>query len=139
MTIQKQLTHLSFAAIMLVFAALPALAQTGSVARSVARSLDSQTAMVTTSNSDRVAALRMERLSIPTKESTSVAGPAITEKQPTFSATQFTKSVTEPAVIKDSTALEFTSLAKPRFDETSPKALTFVPSRGPKLPWQPGN
>ena len=31
MTIQKQLSHLSFAAIMLVFATLPALAQTGSV------------------------------------------------------------------------------------------------------------
>ena len=120
MTIQKQLSHLSFAAIMLVFAALPALAQTGSV--------DNQTAMAT--------ALRKDHLSIPTKESTIVVAPAITEKQPSFSVTQFMKSTAEPAVITDSMLFEFTSLEKPRFDETSPKSITFVPSRGPKLPWQ---
>jgi len=133
MTIQKQLSHLSFAAIMLVFAALPALAQTGSV--------DNQTAMATTSNlveSEQVAALRKDRLSIPTKESTIVVAPAITEKQPSFSITQFMKSATEPTMITDSKAFEFTSIEKPRtaFNETSSKAITFVPSRGPKLPWQ---
>lgn len=33
---------------------------------------------------------------------------------------------------------EFTSLEKPgkTFNQTSPKSITFVPSRGPKLPWQ---
>jgi len=133
MTIQKQLSHLSFAAIMLVFAALPALAQTGSV--------DNQTAMATTSNlveSEQVAALRKDRLSIPTKESTIVVAPAITEKQPSFSITQFMKSATEPTMISDSKAFEFTSVEKPRtaFNEPSSKAITFVPSRGPKLPWQ---
>jgi len=133
MTIQKQLSHLSFAAIMLVFAALPALAQTGSV--------DNQTAMATTSNlveSEQVAALRKDRLSIPTKESTIVVAPAITEKQPSFSITQFMKSVTEPTMLSDSKAFEFTSVEKPRtaFNETSSKAINFVPSRGPKLPWQ---
>ena len=128
MTIQKQLSHLSFAAIMLVFAALPALAQTGSV--------DSQTAIAFTSNSEQVVALRRDRLSIPAKESTIVIAPATTEKQPSFSATQFMKSATEPAAISDSTVFEFTSLEKPRFNETSSKSITFVPSRGPKLPWQ---
>src|SRR6185436_20940291 len=62
MTTQKQLSHLSFAAIMLVFAALPALAQTGSV--------HNQTVVATTSNliaADQVAALRKNRLSIPSK------------------------------------------------------------------------
>ena len=114
---------------MLVFAALPALAQTGSV--------DNQTAVATTSNLvDQVAALRKDRLSIPTKESTIVVAPAITEKQPSFSVTQFMKSATEPAVISDSKVFEFTSLEKPRFNETSSKSITFVPSRGPKLPWQ---
>lgn len=131
MTIQKQLSHLSFAAIMLVFAALPALAQTGSV--------DSQTAIAFTSNSEQVVALRRDRLSIPAKESTIVIAPAITEKQPSFSATQFMKSATEPAAISDSTAFEFTSLEKPRFNETSSKSITFVPSRGPKLPWLQSN
>ena len=122
MTIQKQLSHLSFAAIMLVFAALPALAQTGSV--------DNQTAVAT--------ALHRNHLSIPAKESTIVVAPATTEKQPSFSATQFMKSVTEPAVVTDGKVFEFTSLEKPgkTFNQTSPKSNTFVPSRGPKLPWQ---
>ena len=105
MTIQKQLSHLSFAAIILVFAALPALAQTGSV--------DNQTVVAT--------ALRKERLSIPTKESTIVVAPAITERQPSFSLNQFMKSATEPAGLSDSTAFEFTSVEKTRntFNETS--------------------
>ena len=120
MTIQKQLSHLSFAAIMLVFAALPALAQTGSV--------DNQTAVATT--------LHRNHLSIPPKQSTIVVAPAVTEKQPSLSATQFMQAVTEPAVITDGKVFEFTSLEKPRFNETSPKSITFVPSRGPKLPWQ---
>ena len=130
MTIQKQLSHLSFAAIMLVFAALPALAQTGS--------LDNQTAVASTSNFDQVATLRKDRLSIPKKDSTIVVAPAITEKQPSFSATQFVKSATEATVISDSTVFEFRSVEKPResFNETSSKSITFVPSRGPKLPWQ---
>ena len=90
MTIQKQLSHLSFAAIMLVFAALPALAQTGSV--------DNQTAVATT--------LHRTHLSIPTKESTIVVAPAVTEKQPSLSATQFMKSAIEPAVITDGKVFE---------------------------------
>lgn len=135
MTIQKQISHLSFAAIMLVFATLPALAQTGSV--------DNQTAVATTSKIvafGDVAALRdtlrKDRASIPAKESTIVFAPAITEKQPLFSLNQFVKSVTKPAAIDDSTVFTLTNLEKPRFDETSPKAITFVPSRGPKMPWQ---
>ena len=134
MTIQKQLSHLSFAAIMLVFAALPALAQTASV--------DNQNAVATTSNlvaSGQMAALRKNRLSILTKESTIVVAPAITEKQqPSFSINQFMKSATEPTAISDSTMFEFTNVEKPgkAFNETSSKAITFVPSRGPKLPWQ---
>ena len=124
MTTQKQISHLSFAAIVLVFAALPALAQTGSV--------DNQSVVAT--------ALRKERVSVPTtKESTIVVAPAITEKQqPSFSATQFMKSATELAVVSDSKVLEFTSLEKPRkaFEDTSSKSINFVPSRGPKFPWQ---
>ena len=133
MTIQKQLSHLSFAAIMLVFASLPVLAQTGSV--------DNQAAVATTSNlveSEQVAALRKDRLSIPTKESTIVVAPAITEKQPSFSITQFMKSANAPAAIGDSTISDFKSFENSRnaFNETSSKAITFVPSRGPKYPWQ---
>src|SRR5687767_5262527 len=120
MTIQKQLSHLSFAAIMLVFAALPALAQTGTV--------DNQTAMAT--------ALRKDRLSFPTKESTIVVALAVMETQPSFSITQFMNSASKPAVVTDRQVFEFASLEKPRFNETSPKSITFVPSRGPKLPWQ---
>jgi hypothetical protein len=130
MTIQKQLSHLSFAAIILVFAALPALAQTGSV--------DNQTAVATTSNlveSDQVATLRKDRVRIPSKESPIVVASAKTEEQVSFSATQFVKSLTEPTVISDTTAFEFTSLEKPRFSETSSKTINFVPSRGPKFPW----
>jgi hypothetical protein len=122
MTIQKQLSHLSFAAIMLVFAALPALAQTGSV--------DNQTAVATT--------LHRNHLSIPPKESTIVVAPAVTEKQPSLSATQFMQAVTEPAVITGGKVFESTSLDKPgkTLNETASKSITFVPSRGPKLPWQ---
>ena len=133
MTTQKQLSHLSFAAIMLVFAALPALAQTGSV--------DNQTAVVTTSTqveAEQVAALRKDRSSIPTKESTIVVAPTVTEKQPSFSINQFMKSASESMVISDSTAFEFKSIEKTDkvFTDSSSKAINFVPSRGPKLPWQ---
>jgi hypothetical protein len=129
MTIQKQISHLSIAAIILVFAALPALAQTGSV--------DTQTAVATTSNVDQVAALRKDRVSMPTKKSPIVVAPAITEKQPSFSLTQFMKSATEPAVITGNPAFELTSLETLRksFSETSSKSINFVPSRGPKFPW----
>ena len=133
MTIQKQLSHLSFAAIMLVFAALPALAQTGSA--------DNQTAVVSTSTqveAEQVAALRKDRSSIPTKESAIVVAPTITEKQPSFSINQFMKSASESMVISDSTAFEFKSVEKTDkpFTDSSSKAINFVPSRGPKLPWQ---
>ena len=131
MTTQKQISHLSFAAIILVFAALPALAQTGTV--------DNQTVVATTSNlveSDQLAILRKDRVSIPTRKAPIVVTPVVNEKQqPSFSATQFMKSATEPAVISDSTTFEFTSLEKPRFNETSSKTINFVPSRGPKFPW----
>jgi hypothetical protein len=131
MTTQKQISHLSFAAIILVFAALPAFAQTGSV--------DNQTVVATTSNlveSEQLAALRKDRVSVPTKKSPIVVAPVVTEKQqPSFSATQFMKSATEPAAISDTTTFEFTSLEKPRFNETSSKTINFVPSRGPKFPW----
>ena len=131
MTTQKQISHLSFAAIILVFAALPALAQTGTV--------DNQTVVATTSNlveSDQLAALRKERVSVPTRKAPIVIAPVVTEKQqPSFSATQFMKSATEPTVVSDSTTFKFTSLEKPRFNETSSKTINFVPSRGPKFPW----
>jgi hypothetical protein len=131
MTTQKQLSHLSFAAIILVFAALPALAQTGSV--------DNQTVVATTSNlveSEQLAALRKERVSIPVKKSPIAVAPVVTERrQPSFSMTQFMKSAVEPAVISDSTTFEFTGLEKPRFNEASTKTINFVPSRGPKFPW----
>jgi hypothetical protein len=130
MTIQKQLSHLSFAAIMLVFAALPALAQTGSV--------DNQTAVAVTLNSvesDQLAALRKNRVSIPKKELPIVVAPASTEKQqPSFSMGQFMKSATEPAVISDSKVFELTSLENP--GKASSNGINFVPSRGPKFPWQ---
>jgi hypothetical protein len=133
MTIQKQLSHLSFAAIMLVFAALPALAQTGSA--------DNQTAVAVTLNSvapDQLAALRKDRVSVPKKESPIVVAPASTEKQPSFSMNQFVKSATEPAVISDSKVLANTSLDTPSkaFTDSSSKSINFVPSRGPKFPWQ---
>ena len=130
MTTQKQLSHLSFAAIILVFAALPALAQTGSV---------DQTAVATTSTlvvSDQLAALRKDRVSIPVKKSPIAVTPVVTEKQqPSFSMTQFMKSATAPSVISDTTTFEFTNVERPRFDEASSKTINFVPSRGPKFPW----
>jgi hypothetical protein len=134
MTIQKQLSHLSFAAIVLVFAALPALAQTGSV--------DNQTVVATTSNfakADQMAALRKALSGTSTRESTIVVAPAITEKQqPSFSVNQFVKSATESTATSNNTVFEFTNIDKPgkAFNETSSKAITFVPSRGPKMPWQ---
>jgi len=124
MTLQKQLSHLSFAAIMLVFAALPALAQTGSV--------DNQTVVATTSNS-----VKSDLLFTLRKETTTAVTPVVTEKQPTLSVTQFTKSATESTVISDRKVFELSSLEKPgkAFNET-PKSINFVPSRGQKMPWQ---
>lgn len=115
---------------MLVFAALPALAQTGAV--------ETSTAVATTSTSvaaAEIAALRKDRASIPVKESTIVVAPANAEKRPSFSLTQFVKSAVEPTTISDSKVVEFTNLETPRFNETSSKAIQFIPSRGPKFPW----
>lgn len=132
MTIQKQLSHLSFAAIILVFAALPALAQTGSV--------DNQNAVATTSNlatADQMAALRKALSSTPSKKSTIVVAPAVTEKQqPSFSLNQFLQSATEPEVISDSKVFTTFETPSKTFSDTSSKSINFVPSRGPKLPWQ---
>lgn len=133
MTTQKQLSQLSFAAIMLVFAALPALAQTGS---------DNQTVVATTSNSvesDQMAviraALRKDRVSVPAREATIVVAPVAAEKQPSFSLNQFVRSATEPAMITDSKVFESTTLERPAFTNSSAKSIQFVPSRGPKYPW----
>lgn len=135
MTKQKQLSHLSFAAIMLVFAALPALAQTGS---------DNQTAVATTSTSvesDQLAALRAALRKDRANESAGVVAPAVAEKQsaaakqPSFSLNQFMKSATEPTMIIDTKVFDSTSLDKPAFTDSSAKSIQFVPSRGPKFPW----
>ena len=130
MSTQKKLSQLSFAVIALLVAALPALAQTGSN--------QNQRANATNwAETDRVAVLG--HLSVNNPETMSVGAPVISEKQPSLSVEQFINAASQPVVVNHSgAAFDSTIVEDPKKsfnDETSSrKRITFVPSRGQKLP-----
>jgi|SRR6185503_3643027 len=130
MSAQKTLSQLSFAAIALVIAAIPCFAQTDSVV----------TPTETTSN--EIAAVNYARRTISQPESVVVAEAKVDRKQATFSATRFMQAVNTPAsfemklnsstptiVLND---LDAEKLAVER--PASSKRITFVPSRGQRIP-----
>src|SRR5262245_3760923 len=131
----KKLSHLSFASIALLVAALPALAQTKSVENEMAKSTSDQ--IVAT----QVAALAGERLSVHKSAPTSAAVPVASSKQTSLSLERF-KQAASQSTATSSFAAQSTIFAQPKLidsndnDTASRKRITFVPSRGQKLPCQ---
>ena len=129
MSAQKTLSQLSFAAIALVIAAIPCFAQTDSVATP------------TETNSNQIATNYARRAS-SRSESVVAAEAKVDQKQTTFSAARFMQAVNSPAsfetTLNSSTPtivlndLDVEKLALEK--SASSKRITFVPSRGQRIP-----
>ena len=127
----KRVSHLSFAAIALLVAALPALAQTESVGNETAKSTSDRI------EATQVAALAGERLSVHKTAPKSAAAPAASAKQPSLSLAQFMEAASQSTVTPLSTVFAQPKVIDSNHNETaSRKGITFVPSRGQKLPCQ---
>jgi hypothetical protein len=136
MSTQKRLSHLSIAAAALLTVAVPSFAQT--------KSADANTDLTT---SRQVVAFNTEHITNPfdslNRTSENVAVTSAAPAQPKLSASQFSVNDNQLGFTKSqSKAYEI------RFDdsnsqvsansngESSSKGMSFVPSRGPKFPWQ---
>jgi hypothetical protein len=131
MTTQKQISQLSFAAITLLLAALPAFAQTGSADNQIARS---NSAAV---EAEQIATITKSLPSVATPEMTNIVAPASSERLPNLSAAQFTNAASQPLTINNTAKFELSSETSKSFsnETSSHKSVTFVPSRTPKFPW----
>ena len=125
MSAQKTLSQLSVAAVALLVVSLPCFAQTDNSAKTE-RDSDA------TSTIGATVAINIERLASPFEvKSDDTQKPA-----PKFSAAQFMQAVQEsPAVTIKSTS-PFELVPAPATRSNTVKGITFVPSRGPKFPWQ---
>jgi hypothetical protein len=128
MSAQKTLSQLSFAAIALVIAAIPCFAQIDSVATP------------TDTSSNQIAAVSYARRTISRPESVVVAEAKVDQKQTTFSATRFMQAVSAPASFETNLSTPTIVLNdldgdKPALEKpASSKRITFVPSRGQRIP-----
>ena len=134
MSAQKTISKLSFAAIALVITAIPCFAQTNS-----ARTEQPSSPSITSAN--QVAVVNhMRRSSSYSRESVVVAEGKHNPKQ--FSATKFMQALnaTEPAMTKSSSStltIADNTLDSCDIDLDKPEApsnITFVPSKGPRIP-----
>jgi len=129
MSAQKTLSQLSFAAIALVIAAIPCFAQTDSVA----------TPTETISNQ---IATNYARRASSRSESVVAAEAKVDQKQTAFSAARFMQAINSPAsfetTLSSSTpkiVLNDLDAQKLAMDKpASSKRITFVPSRGQRIP-----
>jgi len=139
MSTQKRLSHLSIAAAALLTVAVPTFAQT--------KSADSGSEVTTSAR--QVVAFNSERIPNPfdrlTRPSENVSGltTSATPTKPKLTASQFSvkgnnlgftkpQSNSNEIRFEDSTNQWSTANASSSAD----KGVTFVPSRGPKFPWQ---
>jgi len=117
MSAQKTLSQLSVAAVALLVVSLPCFAQTDNAVKNE-------------NDTNATVAIHVDRLPSPFEvKSDNNQKPA-----PKFSAAQLMQAVQEsPAVtIKSSSAFQLV----PAPSSSNNKRVTFVPSRGPKYPWQ---
>jgi len=129
MSAQKTLSQLSFAAIALVIAAIPCFAQTDSVA----------TPTETISNQ---IATNYARRASSRSESVVAAEAKVDQKQTAFSAARFMQAINSPAsfetTLSSSTpkiVLNDLDAQKLAMDKpASSKRISFVPSRGQRIP-----
>jgi hypothetical protein len=141
MSNQKRLSQLSLAAVALFAAALPCLAQTES---GNAR----QAVVLNQAQAGEIAALGSERLSVHKAAGRATADARVIEKQKTWSRAQFEQSI-ERATVGTPLVTNVTNVTNPAISEngwektrrlanddesTSAKRITFVPSKGQRLP-----
>jgi len=137
MSNQKRLSQLSFAAVALLAAALPCWAQTES-----SKARNNQADALSMNRPTEIAALGNERLTVHKAETKSAA--TVTEKQTTLSRAKFQQALVQatsanPTFLTNPTTISEINWEKTRRlgndnESTSPKRITFVPSRGQKLP-----
>lgn len=135
MSNQKALSRLSFVVIALLAAALPCLAQTKSTeGRNV------QTSDVSLRPATEIAALGSERLNVYKPEAKPATATAGFEQQRNSARIKFQQSLDEasaaPAALSTISQSDWLKAQRLSTDENSasPKRITFVPSRGQKLP-----
>lgn len=127
MSAQKTLSQISIAAVALVVVSLPAFAQTDNVAKT---DKDTDTTAIVAVNVERVA---------PTFE---VKSEDSQKPAPKFSAAKFMQAVqqaqamSETPVVTINSSEAFQLVPAPATKSNTVKGVTFVPSRGPKFPWQ---
>jgi hypothetical protein len=136
MSNQKTLSQLSFVVIALLAAALPCLAQTKSTG-----ARNNQTGDMNLRQGTEIAALSSQRLNVCRVELTSAADGAVREPQLNVARAKFQQSIYQassatPAFL---TTISESDWQKTRTfnnddESTSAKRITFVPSRGQKLP-----
>ena len=136
MSNQKGLSQLSLAAAVLLAAALPCLAQTES------NRIRNSQADALSMKPTEIAALGNPRLNVHKTELTSATG--VTEKQTTLSRAKFQQALAQATSITPSFLTNSTTISESNWEKTqrlgidrestSPKRITFVPSRGQKLP-----
>jgi hypothetical protein len=139
MSNQKRLSQLSFAAVALLAAAIPCLAQTES-SNARHNQADAQDLAQTT----EIATLRNERLSVhKAAAAPTAASEARVNKTAILSRDKFQSAIAQVTSItpgfSNSTTLSQSDWQKTRRltngdDSNSAKRVTFVPSRGQKLP-----
>ena len=137
MSNQKTLSQLSFAAVALLAAAIPCLAQTESP-----NARHSQAGAPNLAQTAEIAALRNERLSVH-KAAPKTASEAKVNKTATPSSDKFNRAIAQVTSnttgFSNSTTLSESDWQKTRRlanddESSSSKRITFVPSRGQKLP-----
>ena len=136
MSSQKTLSQLSFVIIALLAAALPCLAKTKST-----QARDNQTGNMSVRQGAEIAALGSERLNVYKPETKSVADATVFEQQRNQTRAKFQQSIDQVSAAAPSflTTLSESDWQKTQRlanddEQTSAKRITFVPSRGQKLP-----
>lgn len=132
MSNQKRLSQLSLAAVALFAAALPCLAQTESSNHAMQKAQGTE-----------IATLRNERLGVRKAEPGITSEKSVTPKATSAARDKFNEAIAEamsskspwssPATISESAWQETTKLSN-QPESISSRRITFVPSRGQKLP-----
>jgi hypothetical protein len=136
MSAQKRLSQLSFAAIALLVVALPAFAQTDSISSAAEKASPIDATEIVALNGRLVSGLR--------SEVKRMFETPVNENLPSFSAAKFMQAVSElPNATPTASSLKMTTfelIPAPKFEKkdagSSRNGITFVPSRGQKLPGQ---
>ena len=132
MSNQKRLSHLSFAAAALLAAALPCFAQTESK-----QAINNQAGNLNATEVTQIAALATERLSVNKSETKKADNAKVIEQRSAFSVEQFRQAARGSSSAEAILATRIFAAPKVKPDdneETVSRKITFVPSKGQKLP-----